>query len=87
MTKLTCLTPHKIYQVVCEIELLSLMNFRALGFLFLDHHALAYRHTDVPLDLVLIFQKAKNQSIHYLAQISVYFDQLAETTGSTNLLE
>ena len=74
MTKLPCLTPNKIYQAVCEIDLLSLMNFRALSFLFLDYHALAYRHTDVPLDLVLIFQEAKNQSIHYLAQISVYFN-------------
>ena len=61
MTKLTCLTPHKIYQVVCEIDLLSLMNFRVLSFRFLDYHALAYGHTDVPLDLVFIFQEAKNQ--------------------------
>ena len=50
------------------------MNFLALSFLFLDYHALAYRHTDVPPDLVLIFQEAKTQSIHYLAQISVNFD-------------
>ena len=61
MTKLTCLTPHKIYRVVCEIDLLSLMNFRTLSFLFFDHHSLDYRYTDVPLDLVLIFQEAKNQ--------------------------
>ena len=74
MAKLTCLTPHKLCQVVCEHNLMSLMNFRALSFLFLDYHALDYRHTDVPLDLILILQEAKNQSIHYLAQISVYFD-------------
>ena len=61
MTKLTCLTPHKIYQVVCEIDLLSLMKFRVLRFLFLDYHALAYRHTDVPLNLAFIFQEVKNQ--------------------------
>ena len=41
------------------------MNFRALSFPFFDYHALAYRDTDVPLDLVLIFQEVKNQSIHY----------------------
>ena len=76
MTKLTSSTPHEIYQVVCEIDLLSPMNFRALSFLFLDYHGLAYRHTDFPLDLVLIFQEAKNQLSHYLAQISVYFDYL-----------
>ena len=74
MTKLTYLTPYKIYQVVCGIVPVILMNFRALSFVFLDYHALAYRHTDVPIDLVLIFQEAKNQSIHYLVQISVYFD-------------
>ena len=74
MTKLTCLTPHKIYQVVCEIDLMTLMSFRALSFLFIDYHRLARRHTDVPLDLFVISQEAKNQSIHYLAQISVYFD-------------
>ena len=65
MTKLTCLAPHKTDQVVCEIDLLSLMNFRALSFPFFDYHAFAYRDTHVPLDLVLIFQEVKNQSIHY----------------------
>ena len=71
MTKLTCLT-HKIYHVVCEIDLLSFMDFCALSFLFLGYHALAYRHTDVPFDLVLIFQEAKNQSIHiWLKYLSI----------------
>ena len=60
MTKLTCLAPYKKYKVFYDIDLLSLLNFRALSFLFLDYLTLAYRHTNVPLDLTLKVQEAKN---------------------------